>query len=224
MSQSTTIPVAITVVLVVGTVGGVAFGGETNPLDSQASVADGEVEPQEDGGNNETVITPNQTAEAIQAVENETNGTVIGARLSGEREAGLNQSTFVYEFDVLAENETRLVANVYAGNATIVGVEAANESDGFFEDLFGDDQNAAEQARNVDEIRSAGEAVALAVNETEADLTNQTVTEIVLESRNDTVVYNVKLFEGEGERHEVIVAAQTNESFVTTDPEEGNQG
>jgi uncharacterized membrane protein YkoI len=155
----------------------------------------------------------------MQTVENQTNGTVIGAQLSGQGNGGLERSTFVYEFDVLADNGTRLVAEVYAENATVIGVETANESGGFLEDLFGSDEEATDEARNASSLSSAAEAVKLAVNETDTERANQIITEVKLGSQNETLVYTVTMFDPEGEPREVVVAAEkSSDGVVTTDP------
>lgn len=215
--------VAVGFIVVIGGVGG-AFGApgmDTSATTQQTSATNEVVEAQSD--ENESGIPPNQTIKAMQAAENETNGTVIGATLSGQENGGLERSTFVYEFDVLAENETRLVAEVYAENATVIGVEAANESDGFLDDLFASeegvtDEDATDEARKTSSLLSATEAVERAVNETDAEPMNQTVTEVKLGSQNDTLVYTVTMFEPGGEPIEVVVGAQNDsEGVVTTD-------
>lgn len=220
MSKSTAIAVGVVALLVVGT-GGVAFGAATSPLAPEADAGSEEREPQEEGeqSENETAVTANETIEAMNAAENETNGTVIGARLSGEGDVDLEASTFVYEFDVLAENDTQLQVSVYAENGTVIGVESANESDGFLDDLFGDEEGPTEEARNLSDLRSAAEAVEMAVNETDPERANQTLTRLELDSQNDTLVYRLELFEGEGEPIEVVVSAEPDEDFVTTDPD-----
>lgn len=178
---------------------------------------DESVERQNESDGNESVITSNQTIEAFRAVENRTNGTVFGARLGGEPRSDLDRSEFVYELDVLAENGSHLVAEVYAANATVASVESANDSDGVFADLFGSDDEVPDAARDTGELRSAADAVRLAVNET--DTGNQTVTQVVLETRNDALVYRVQQFDPEGERLEVVVAATGDEDgVITTDP------
>lgn len=204
-----------------GTVG--APGMEATAMTPQTIATNEVVEAQNESDENESGIPPNQTIEAMQTVENETNGTVIGAQLSGQGNGGLERSTFVYEFDVLADNGTRLVAEVYAENATVIGVKSANESDGFLEDLFASeegatDEEATDEARNASSLLSATTAVERAVNETGAESMNQTVTEVKLGSQNDTLVYTVTMFESGGEPREVVVGAQKGaDDIVTTD-------
>jgi uncharacterized membrane protein YkoI len=215
--------VAVGFVVVVGGVGS-ALGADASAPTPRTAVADEAVEAQNESDENESVTTPNQTIEAMQTVENQTNGTVIGARLSGQGSGGLERSTFVYEFDVLADNGTRLLAEVYAGNASVIGVETANESDGFLNDLFGSDKGATdgeatEEARNVSSLLSAAEAVEIAANETDAERHNQTVTEVRLGSMNDTLVYNMTMLEPGGEPREVVVSAENDsDGVITTEP------
>lgn len=219
--------VGVVVLLVAGAVGWGAIGTESTGGDSPA--ADGERAELQDGGDgnetdgnqtdeNESVVTANQTIEAFQAVENRTNGTAFGARLSGEVGDDLDQSEFVYEVDVLADNGSHLVAEIYAANATVIGVESANDSDGVFAELFGSNDDVPDEARNTSELRSASDAVRLAANETDSE--NQTVTQVALETRDDELFYRVQQFEPGGERREVLVAATSDdEDAVTTDPQ-----
>lgn len=216
--QSAVVLVAIGVLLVGGAVAWGVIGAESSGPGAPTAADDERAEQQNESDGNESVITSNQTVEAFQAVENRTNGTVFGARLSGEMSGDLDQSEFVYELDVLAENGSHLVAEVYAANATVAGVESTNDSDGFFANLFRSSDDVPDEARNTDELRSATDAVRLAANETDGE--NQTVTRVVLETRNDTLVYRVQQFESGGDRREVIVAATGDEDdVVTTDPQ-----
>jgi uncharacterized membrane protein YkoI len=195
-------------------------GSKTTASEGEATTA-GASEAQNESNENESGVPPNQTIEAVQAVENQTNGTVIGAKLEGKENDELGAAEFVYKLDVLAANESHLVAEVYAANATVIGVESANDSDGFLGDLFGSD-DVPDEARNPSDLRPATEAVRLAanetVNETEIEQTNLTVTEVTLDEQNDTLVYRVSLVDAEGEPHEVLVAADEEEGdIVTTD-------
>jgi uncharacterized membrane protein YkoI len=217
--------VAVGFVVVVGGVG-VALGGfgtDASVSPPQTAADDEAVEAQNESEENESVIESNKTIEAMRTAENQTNGTVIGAQLSGQGAGGLERSTFVYEFDVLADNGTRLVAEVYAENATVIGVKATNESDGFLNDIFGSDEGAtdgesAEEARNASSLLSAAEAVELAANETEAERRNQTATEVRLSPMNESLVYNVTMIEPGGESRVVIVSAENkSEGVITTE-------
>lgn len=222
--RSTFAAVGVSVLLVVGAVtgaavGGAAFDAEASGATPQSDAAADSIIDAQDESDNNTTVPANQTVESMRAVENQTNGTVVGARLSGEGDGELTRSTFVYEFDVLADNGTRLVAEVYAGNQTVIGVEASNESDGFLSDLFGSDEGVPDEARNVSSLRSGIEAVQIAVNETETDRANVTVTDLTLGTRNESLVYTVTLFEQGGEPREIVVAAEKGaDGVVTTDP------
>lgn len=228
--RSKIVLVGIAVLLVVGTIGVEALDGRASDTSQQTAVDDGkavtvgEAELQNESDENESSVPPNRTIEAFEATENQTNGTVIGARLRGKEDAELGSTQFVYELDVLAANGTHFVAELYAANATVIGVESANDSDGFFENLFGSDDGVPEKARNVSELRSATDAVRLAANETEAERANQTVTEVKLDVQNETLVYRVSLVDADGEPHEVIVAADEDEGdIVTTDPKQAGK-
>lgn len=228
--RSKIVSVGIGILLVVGAIGVGAVDGRASDTGPHPAVGDGEantdgeaatvgvVELQNESSENESAVPPNRTIEALRATENQTNGTVIGARLKGEETAELGSAEFAYELDVLAANGSHLVAEVYAANATVIGVESANDSDGFFEDLFGSDDGVPEEARNANELRSATEAVRLAANETEAERANQTVTEVKLDVQNETLVYRVTLVDADGEPHEVLVAANEG-GVVTTGPQ-----
>ena len=215
--------IAIGFVVVVGGVG-VSLGGfgtDASVSTPQTAADDEAAETQNES--EESVIEPNKTIEAMRTAENRTNGTVIGAQLSGQGAGGLERSTFVYEFDVLADNGTPLVAEVYADNATVIGVKATNESDGFLNDIFGSDEGATggestEEARNVSSLLSAAEAVELAANETEAERRNQTTTEVRLSPMNESLVYNVTMIEPGGESRVVIISAENkSEGVITTE-------
>ena len=190
--------------------------GNENGNDGDENGSDGN---QNESGGNESVITPNQTIEALEAVENQTNGTVFRARLSGEPGSDLDESEFVYELDVLAENGTHLVAEVYAANATVVGVESANDSDGIFADLFGSSDDVPDAVREADDLRSATDAVRLAVNETGAEESNRTITQVVLETHEESPVYRIQQFDPSGNPQEILVAATGDDGVVTTDPQ-----
>ncbi|NEU55956.1 hypothetical protein [Halorussus sp. MSC15.2] len=145
---------------------------------------------------------------------------MVGARLRGEGGGELQRSTFVYEIDALAANGTLLTVEVYAGNATVIDTTRANESGGILGDLFGSNDGVPDEARNTSSLRSAAEAVGLAVNQTESDPANQTVTEVKLGTRNDSLVYTVTLFAPGGEPREIVVAAKKGgDAVVTTDPQ-----
>lgn len=218
--QSAVVLVGIGVLLVAGAVGWGAIGAESSGGAVPAPDGDGPTELQNESDGNESVITSNQTVEALLAAENRTNGTVFEARLSGEPGGGLNESAFVYELDVLAENGSHLVVQVYAANATVIGFEPANDSDGVFAEIFGSSDDVPEGARDASELRSAAEALRLAVNETGPDTENLTVTQVMLETRDDELLYRVQQFDPGGERREVLVAATgEGEEVVTTDPE-----
>lgn len=220
--QRTVVAVGIGVLLVTGVAGVGVLGAQASWSTSRAPTVDGPPGVQSEGNESGATVTPNQTIEAMNAAENETNGTVVGAQLAGRGNGGLEQSTFVYELDVLTGNGTQLLAEVYAENATVIGVESANESDGVLGDLFGSDDELPDDARNLSSLRPATEAVRLAVNETGADRANRTVTEVSLGSRNDTRVYTVTLLEQNGDQREVVVAADEGEGgVVTTDPQNG---
>ncbi|WP_128476342.1 hypothetical protein [Halorussus pelagicus] len=226
--RSTFVAVGLGVLLVVGAVaGGVvagAFdaGASDETLQPDADTADravGAVGLQNESDGNDTTVSPNQTFDAMRTVENRTNGTVVGARLTGEGNSELAQSTFVYELNVLAANGTRLVAEVYASNQTVIGVEASNESDGFFDDLLGSDDGVPDEARNASSLRSGIEAVRVALNETEAAPENSSVTKLALGTRDDSLVYTVTILEPGGESREIVVAATKGaDGVVTTDP------
>jgi uncharacterized membrane protein YkoI len=222
--RSTFVAVGVSVLLVVGAVAGgtvgTAFEAEASGATPQSdAAADRIIDVQEESDDNNTTVPANQTVESMRAVENRTNGTVVGARLSGDGNGELTRSTFVYEFDVLADNGTRLVPEVYAGNQTVIGVEASNESDGFLSDLFGSDEGVPDEARNLSSLRSGIEAVQIAVNETENDPANVTVTKVTLGRQNDSLAYTVTLFEQGGEPREIVVAAEKGtDGVVTTDP------
>lgn len=213
--------VAVGLAVVVGGVG--ALGADASAPTPRTPATDEAVEAQ--GSQNDSAISPNQTIEAIRAVENRTNGTVIGAELRGQG-SELDRSTFAYELDVLADNQTRLVAEVYAGNASVIGVETANESDGLLDDLLSSDEGATDgeatdAARNASSLRSAAAAVEIAANQTDAERSNLTVTGVALGSRNDTLVYNVTMLEAGGEPREIVVSAERDSGgVVTTDPED----
>ncbi|WP_137284961.1 PepSY domain-containing protein [Halorussus salinisoli] len=228
IARPTVVAVGIGILLVVGAVGGGAVGVEALDAEQNSTVkqttaatAGGAVAVQNESDGNDSTVPPNQTVEAMRAVENRTNGTVVGARLRGEEDAELEAAVFVYELDVLTANGTSLVAEVYAGNATVIGVEEANESDGVLGDLFESDDGVPDEARNASSLRSATEAVRLAVNETEAERANQTVTAVELGTRDDAPVYTVTLFESGGEPREIVVSAErgADDDIVTTDPE-----
>lgn len=221
-TSNRSVAVAVGVGLVVGGLLAVVAAGTLGvaaTTQHTVGVTDGAVEAQETS-ENESVVAPNQTVEAMRAAENRTNGTVVGAQLGGQGDSGFGQSKFVYEFDVLADNGTYLVAEVHATNATVIGVEAGNESDSFLDDVFGSEGGVPDEARNASSLRSAADAVELAVNETEAQRANQSVTEVRLGSQNDTLVYTVSLLEPGGEPREIVVAANESEGgIVTTDPQ-----
>lgn len=216
--KSTVVLVGIGVLLVAGAVGWGAIGAESGGAGPQTASSDDRAGQQNESAENESVISANETIEALRAVENRTNGTVFRARLSGDPGGDLDQSKFVYELDVLAENGSHLVAEVYAANATVVGVETANDSDGFFADLFGSSDDVPSEVREAGDLRTATDAVRLAVAETDAAAENRTITQVVLETRNETLVYSVQQFDPSGEAQEVVVAATGDEGVVTTDP------
>lgn len=223
----------IVVALVVGTVGvGAVVGGPigaepTDDAPQAGTVGESEAEKsgagdssvrQDESDGNGSVITPNETIESLQAVENRTNGTVFRARLSGEPGNDLDRSEFVYELDVLAPNGSHIVAEVYAANATVISVEPANASDGFFTDLFGESDDVPGEVREAGDLRSATDAIRLAVDETDAAAENRTVTQVVLETQNETLVYRVQQFDPSGDPQEVVVAAESDaDDAVTTD-------
>jgi uncharacterized membrane protein YkoI len=209
---------AVGVLAVAGTVGWGAMGSESSGADSSPAAGDESADRQNESDGNESVITADQTVEALQTVENRTNGTVFRARLSGEPAGELDQSKFVYELDVLAENGSHLVAEVYAANASIVGVEPANGSDGLFADLFGSNDEVPDKVRETDDLRSATDAVRLAINGTDGATENRTVTQVVLETQNESLIYRIQQFDPDGNPQEIIVAVTGEESVVTTDP------
>lgn len=220
-TRQTAVAVGIGVLLLVGSVGvGALNAGPSSPVrPTIASVADGGVATQNQSEDNASAVPPNRTTEAMRAVENRTNGTVVGAQLRGEGSGELQRSTFVYELDVLAANGTLLTAEVYAENATVIGVETANQS-GVLGDLFGSDDGVPDAARNASSLRSAAEVVGLAVNETDSARTNETVTEVELGTRNGSLVYTVTLLSPGGEPREIVVAARRGTGgVVTTDPQ-----
>jgi uncharacterized membrane protein YkoI len=216
--QVAVVLVAVGVLAVAGAVGWGAIGSESNGADASSAAGDEPANRQNESDGNESVITADQTLEAHQAVENRTNGTVFRARLSGEPGGELDQAKFLYELDVLAENGSHLVAEVYAANATVVGVKSANDSDGFFADLFGSNDDVPDEVRETDDLRSATDAVRLAINDTDGATENRTVTQVVLETQNESLVYRIQQFDPEGNPQEIIVNATGEASVVTTDP------
>lgn len=223
--RSTTVAVGIGVLLVVGAVGGGAHAGDGNGAAPEATavVEDSSTGVRDESADNNATIPPNQTIEAIRAVGNRTNGTVFGAQLTGGGDDELTRSTFVYEVDVVATNGTHLVAKVYANNRTVFGLETANESDGFLDDLFGSDDGVAEQARNASSLRSAADAVALAVNQTEPERANLTVTGVDLTTKDGRPVYVVTVLGPGAEPREIQVPANRgSDGGNTTTP--GNRG
>jgi hypothetical protein len=226
--RSAVVLVGIGVLLVAGAVGWGAIGTESTGAEStdvETETAGAEsAELQDEGDGNETdgnasVISSNQTIDSLRAVENRTNGTVFRARLSGEPSSDLDESEFVYELDVLAENGTHLVVEVYAANTTVIAVTPANDSEGFFADLFGSSDDVPDEVREADDLRSATDAVRLAMNETDAAAENRTITQVVLATQNETLVYSIQQFDPSGEPQEIIVAATGDgDDAVTTDP------
>lgn len=225
LCRSTTFAVGVGVLLVVGALGGGANTAGESSIAPEATTAaeDGGIGVQNQTTDGNATVPPNRTIEAMRAVENRTNGTVVGAQLTGKGDGELSRSTFVYEVDVLATNGTHLVANVYASNRTVFGLENANESDGFLGDLFGSDEGVTEEARNASSLRSAVEAVAIAVNETESERANLIVTGVDMQTRDDELVYVVTVLEPGGEPREIQVPANRgSDGGVTTAP--GNRG
>lgn len=227
ITHSTALAVGIAILLVASTVGGGAtFHTEPSSTVERTTpaAADGAVALQNESDNASTVPS-NQTIEAIRTAENRTNGTVVGARLRGVGDGELQRSTFVYQFDALAANGTLLTVEVYAENATVISTTQANESGDILGDLFGSNDGVPDEARNTSSLRSAAEAVRLAVNQTESDPANQTVTEVKLGTRNDSLVYTVTLFAPGGKPREIVVAANNGtDGIVTTDPQSARTG
>ena len=211
--------VGLGVVLLVA--GGVPALAESSALAGSID-ADRAVPPQVE---NESSIAPNRTVAAISAVENRTDGTVTEIKLTARGDRDIETRTFVYEFVVVADDGTRLDADVDATNATVIGIESTEDGDGLLSEaeellseIFGDDESAP--ASDASRLRSAGDAVQIAVDERDAEPATLTVTEVTLESESDAPVYRVQLFEEGGERTEVLVAARGDEDFVTTDPKD----
>jgi uncharacterized membrane protein YkoI len=177
--------------------------------------------------------------ETMEAAENETRGTVVGAEREGDfgilegagegTPAGVEETppgaeggtvdpddlrSLQYSVDVLLDNGTQLDVSVNAANGSVVEVSEVGE--GFLADIFGQD-DVPDRPLNLSAMRSAIDAVELAQNETGA---TETVTEVRLnerddiEGRDELLVYEVQLETAEGERTTVLVAAFEAEGDV----------
>jgi hypothetical protein len=119
--------------------------------------------------------------------------------------------------------QSLLVLGVLLGaseaNTTVIAVTPANDSEGFFADLFGSSDDVPDEVREADDLRSATDAVRLAMNETDAAAENRTITQVVLATQNEKLVYSIQQFDPSGEPQEIIVAATGDgDDAVTTDP------
>lgn len=213
--------VGVGVLLVLSALGGVAQGSVASNADASVdSAVDGSPLAVQDGGNNTTQEGVNNTTDvtisivrAMETAQNETNGTSVGAELKQKGNVTeLERPSRVYEVDVLAANGTHFVVDVNATDGSVRQVQMSDNETGFFEGLFGDDEEEVPDRNvNLSEIRSGGEAVALVQNETED---NRTVTTVGLTSRNGTLVYDIELVTEEGARSTVSVAADPAEGGV----------
>ncbi len=163
----------------------------------------------------DTVLQANDTdegvsvVEALQMAENETNGTSIA--LEQEDVNGIS----AYDVTVLEQNGTYTEVLVDANEPRILTVRPAEDGGefeerddgGFFDGLFGDDEEAV-NATNVD-LRSAADAVTIATNATYGPETvpaNANVTSVDLHRIHGAYVYAVDL-EAPDEEFEVLVDA-----------------
>lgn len=228
------LPVGVGVLLVLSALGGVAQGSVASNADASVdSAVDGSPLAVQDGANNTTVQqgvnnTTDVTISIVRAMEtaqNETNGTSVGAELKRKGNVtDLERPSRVYEVDVLAANGTHFVVDVNATDGSVRQAQTSDNETGFFEGLLGNDDEDEVVDRNVNlsEIRSGGEAVEVAQNETED---NRTVTTVELTSRNETLVYDIELVTEEGARSTVSVAADPADGDVLSNEttEEGTE-
>lgn len=172
------------------------------------------------GSNDSTNLTI-PVVEAMQAAQNETDGTAVGAELNRDTNVtDLERPTMIYQVDVLLDNDTVVVADVNATDGSVQDVRQSENDTGLLEGLFGsgDDGVPREQA-NASSIRSAVEAVELVRNETGV---NATVTSVQLSEQEGQLRYAVETVSAEGIQSTVIVAANPTEGGVlTTQGEEG---
>lgn len=203
--------VGLGVLLVLGTLGGVTQSTLASSADAPAAPADdGPVSVQE-GANNTTNVTIS-VVRAMETAQNETNGTSVGAELTQQGNVtDLERPTRVFEVDVLVPNGTHFLVSVNATDGSVRTVETSDEATGFFESLFGGDDDVTDRNVNLSAIRSGAEAVRLVHNET-GD--NRSATTVELTSRNETFVYDVELVTEEGARSTVSVAANPAEGGV----------
>lgn len=148
--------------------------------------------------------------DALRMAENETNGTAIA--LEHEDVNGIS----AYDVTVLAANGTYTEVLVDASEPRILTVRSAEDGGefeeddgGFFDGLFGDDDQETVNVTNVD-LRSATDAVTIASNATfgpEAVPANATVTAVDLHRIEGAYVYSVELEGTDGEEFDVLVDA-----------------
>lgn len=225
--------IAVVGVLLVGVVSGTVASVAASPAPANSVQDETATETQEESGAESQVVS---IVEAMEAAQNETNGTAVGAEQQGdfsvlqgggaETPAGADESpagaegdlsSLQYNVDVLLDNGTQLEVAVNAANGSVVDVSEADE--GFLAGIFGED-DVPDRPLNLSAMYTASEAVELAQNETGDDAT---VTAVNLNERediaeregvNETLVYEVQMTRGEGEEITVVVAAFEAEGGV----------
>lgn len=201
MNRQELLAVGLGLVLIFG-VAGVANVTDSVSITERPYESHGEAS----GGNGATNATI-PVVEAMRTAQNQTDGIAIEARLGQETNTnGSERPARIYEVSVVNGSGPPTVVVVSAENGTVLGTHPATNQSDAWRSLLGNQTDNATPSRqlNLDAVRSGPEAVRLARGESGM---NNTVTEVRLESRNGTAVYNVRMVTETGGRSTVIVAA-----------------
>lgn len=210
MNRKELLAVGVGLVLIFG-VAGVASVTESVSITERPYESKGNATGQRDSGTMNATVS---VMRAMQMAQNETDGIAVETRLRQERNvSGSERPVQIYEVMVLNGSGSPTIVDVSAANGTILRRYPAESRSDDWRSLL-ENQSSGEtpnQRLNLDAIRSGQEAVQLARSEGNA---NMTVTEVVLGSRNGTVVYNVRMVTKTGARSTVVVAAYPDEGGV----------
>lgn len=159
------------------------------------------------------------TLDAMELVQNQTNGTVIGVRRGTQGRNGtvetLSYVVFVLQGNESEENRSQvdqqlLGVTVDAGNGTIVSTEPRTSSDEIAQQ---DVQILPSQSINLSTTRSAVKATRIGVNQS-ANVTVESVTLQLTENNTSTLAYAINVENADGSRVTILVAARKGQGGI----------